>query len=68
MICLRLPEETDERLDHLVKETKRSKSYYVREAIDEFLKKHEKHLLRSSVAEKKNRLKAVNKKASEMFF
>lgn len=37
MIAVRLPEEIEQRLDALAKATGRSKSYYVREAILEYL-------------------------------
>jgi len=37
MLAIRLPEEIEKRLDALAKETGRTKSYYVREAILEHL-------------------------------
>jgi RHH-type rel operon transcriptional repressor/antitoxin RelB len=37
MIAVRLPKDIEERLDRLAAETGRSKSYYVREAILEYL-------------------------------
>lgn len=37
MIAVRLPEEIEQRLDALAKATGRTKSYYVREAILEYL-------------------------------
>lgn len=37
MLALRLPPEVEKRLDALAKRTGRSKSYYAREAILEFL-------------------------------
>jgi RHH-type rel operon transcriptional repressor/antitoxin RelB len=45
MTGLRLPEELDTRLNHLAHETKRSKSFYIREAIQEYLQEHEDYLL-----------------------
>jgi RHH-type transcriptional regulator, rel operon repressor / antitoxin RelB len=48
MTGLRLPEELDDRLNHLVHETKRSKSFYIREAIQEYLEEHEDYLLATS--------------------
>jgi len=37
MLSVRLPEDLEKRLSHLSKVTKRSKSYYVREAIERCL-------------------------------
>ncbi|ABB33775.1 CopG domain protein DNA-binding domain protein [Geobacter metallireducens RCH3] len=37
MLAIRLPEEIETRLDSLAKATGRSKSYYVREALVEYL-------------------------------
>lgn len=48
MTGLRLPEELDNRLNHLVHQTKRSKSFYIREAIQEYLEGHEDYLLASA--------------------
>ena len=41
MLGVRLPEDLDRRLSELAAETKRSKSYYVKEAIIEYLDIHE---------------------------
>lgn len=45
MTGLRLPETLETRLNHLAHETKRSKSFYIRQAIQEFLEEHEDYLL-----------------------
>ena len=37
MLAIRLPEEVERRLDQLAKNTGRTKSYYVREAIERYL-------------------------------
>lgn len=37
MLAIRLPKEIEERLDELARKTGRSKSYYVRQAILEYL-------------------------------
>ena len=37
MIAIRLPKDLEDRLDRLAKETGRTKTYYVREAITEHL-------------------------------
>lgn len=48
MTGLRLPEGLEKRLNHLVHETKRTKSFYIREAIQEYLEEHEDALLASA--------------------
>ena len=45
MIAVRLPEELERRLDELAAQTGRSRSYYVRRAIEEFLEDREDYLL-----------------------
>jgi len=37
MIAVRLPEEIENKLDQLAKSTNRTKSYYIRKAIEEYL-------------------------------
>lgn len=41
MMTVRLPESLDNRLTKLAKDTHRTKSYYVKRAIEEFLKNQE---------------------------
>ena len=36
-LCIRLPEEIDNRLNHLASQTGRAKTYYVREALNQYL-------------------------------
>ena len=48
MTGLRLPEGLEKRLNHLAHETRRSKSFYIREAIQEYLEEHEDYLLASA--------------------
>lgn len=45
MITIRLPEAMEQRLSQLAKETHRSKSYYVKRAIEEFLEEQEDYLI-----------------------
>lgn len=52
MLALRLPAELERRLDELAKKTGRSKSYYARLAIEEFLQDQEDYLLAISRLEK----------------
>jgi RHH-type transcriptional regulator, rel operon repressor / antitoxin RelB len=44
MLGIRLEPELEEKLDSLAKETGRSKSYYAREAIRQYLEDHEDYL------------------------
>jgi len=52
MLAVRLNHDTETRLAHLAKETGRSKSYYVKQAIENFLEEREDYLLALSVLEK----------------
>ena len=54
MLAVRLPIDLDEKLTNLSKETARPKSYYVRQAIKEFLIDHEDYLLAVARLEKNN--------------
>jgi RHH-type rel operon transcriptional repressor/antitoxin RelB len=54
MLAVRLPERLEERLSDLAKQTHRPKSYYVKQAIQDYLDEHEEHLLALSRLEKKN--------------
>ena len=53
MIGVRLEAELEDRLKKLADETGRSKSYYVREAIREYLEDREDYLLAIAVLERK---------------
>jgi RHH-type rel operon transcriptional repressor/antitoxin RelB len=52
MLALRLPADLEKRLDELAKKTGRSKSYYARLAIEEFLQDQEDYLLAINRLEK----------------
>ncbi len=52
MMTIRLPEEMEQRLSQLAKETHRTKTYYVKRAIEEFLDDQEDYLLALSVMER----------------
>lgn len=54
MLAVRLPEVLEHRLSDLATETNRSKSYYVKKAIQDFLDDNEDHLLALARLEKKN--------------
>lgn len=51
MIAVRLPKTIEERLDHLAEKTGRTKTYYVREAILEYLGEMEDIYLAEQVLE-----------------
>ena len=53
MLAVRLEPEIEARLNKLAKETGRSKSYYVKEAISNFLEDKMDYLLAIAVLEKK---------------
>jgi RHH-type rel operon transcriptional repressor/antitoxin RelB len=52
MLALRLPADLEKRLDELARTTGRSKSYYARLAIEEFLQDQEDYLLAINRLEK----------------
>jgi len=55
MLGIRLEPELEDKLNNLAKETGRTKSYYVREAIKRFLEEREDYLLGVSVLERLER-------------
>ncbi len=52
MLALRLPPDLEKRLEELARKTGRSKSYYARLAIEEFLQDQEDYLLAINRLEK----------------
>ncbi len=54
MVAVRLPKELDERLERVAHETHRSKSYYVRKALEQYLEDKEDYLLAVARLEEKN--------------
>jgi RHH-type rel operon transcriptional repressor/antitoxin RelB len=52
MLAVRLDPSIEDRLARLAKETGRSKSYYVKQAIESFLEEREDYLIALSVFEK----------------
>jgi len=52
MLAVRLDSDTENRLAHLARETGRSKSHYVKQAIESFLEDREDYLLALSVLER----------------
>jgi RHH-type transcriptional regulator, rel operon repressor / antitoxin RelB len=54
MIAVRLPKELEMQLERVASETHRSKSYYIRKALKQFLEDREDYLLAVSRLEEKN--------------
>ncbi len=54
MIAVRLPEELEARLERVASETHRSKSYYIRKALEQFLEDQEDYLLAAARLEENN--------------
>ena len=54
MLAIRISQQLEHKLDNLAKRTGRSKSYYVRHAIEEYLEDHEDYLIALARMEKKN--------------
>ena len=52
MVGVRLGEKTEERLAHLAQMTGRSKSYYLKQAVEKFLDEREEYLIAISELEK----------------
>lgn len=55
MLAIRLPESLENRLSNLSVNTGRSKSFYVRKAIEQFLEDEEDYLLAIQRLEEKNK-------------
>lgn len=66
MLAIRLSEQTEARLEHLAHETGRTKSYYAKKAIEEFLEEREDYLLAISVLEQKNPSVPLDKVIKEL--
>ncbi len=59
MLAVRLESSIEDRLSRLANETGRSKSYYVKQAIEVFLEDREDYLLALSVLEKEEPRKSI---------
>jgi RHH-type transcriptional regulator, rel operon repressor / antitoxin RelB len=55
MLGVRLPEKLEQRLNKLADETHRTRSYYVKRALEEFLQDQEDYLIALSRSEKVKR-------------
>jgi RHH-type rel operon transcriptional repressor/antitoxin RelB len=54
MLAVRLPEQLEHRLSKLADRTGRTKTYYIKKAVEEFLEDREDYLLAVAVLEQKN--------------
>ncbi|MFP4301978.1 MAG: ribbon-helix-helix protein, CopG family [Alkalispirochaetaceae bacterium] len=59
MLAVRLDPETEDKLNRLAHETGRSKSYYVKQAIENYLEEREDYLLALAVLEKNEPRKPI---------
>lgn len=59
MLAIRLDPETESKLTRLAHETGRSKSYYVRQAIENYLDEREEYLLALAVLERNEPRKPI---------
>jgi RHH-type transcriptional regulator, rel operon repressor / antitoxin RelB len=54
MLAIRLPQQLEHKLENLAKRTGRSKNYYVRQAIEDYLEDYEDYMSALARLEKKN--------------
>ena len=66
MIAVRLEEDLEKRLEHLSNETGRSKSYYVKQAIENYLDDREDYLLALAVLEVEEPVKSLDEVRKEL--
>ena len=66
MIAVRLDQDLEERLSRLAAETGRSKSYYVREALQSYLEDREDYLLGLAVLEREEELLSIDEVRTEL--
>ncbi len=59
MLAVRLDAETENKLNRLARETGRSKSYYVKQAIENFLEEREDYLRALAVLERNEPRKSL---------
>jgi len=66
MITVRLDPEMEERLKRLAEETGKSKSFYVKQAIENYLEDREDYMLALSVLEKNEPRKTITEVRREL--
>ena len=60
MLAVRLDRKTEDKLNRLAQETGRSKSYYVKQAIENYLEEREDYLLALAVLEREEPRKPIS--------
>ncbi len=66
MLAVRLDRETEDKLNRLAQETGRSKSYYVKQAIENYLEEREDYLLALAVLEREEPRKPIAEVRKEL--
>jgi len=66
MLGVRLDKDTESRLEALCKETGRTKSYYAKKALQEFLNDREDYLLGISILEKRETMISLDALEKEL--
>jgi RHH-type rel operon transcriptional repressor/antitoxin RelB len=66
MLAVRLDSSIEEKLTNLARETGRSKSYYVKQAIVSFLEEREDYLLALAVLERNEPRKSLDEMRKEL--
>ena len=61
MLAVRLDPETEDKLNRLAQETGRSKSYYVKQAIENYLEEREDYLLALAALERDEPRRSIAK-------
>lgn len=66
MVTIRLDPSTEEKLSNLARQTGRSKTYYVKQAIEGFLEEREDYLLALAVLERDEPRKSMAEMRKEL--
>ena len=66
MLAVRLDHSTEDKLSNLARETGRSKSYYVKQAIEGYLEEREDYLLALAVLERNEPRKSLAELRKEL--
>jgi len=66
MLAVRLDSSTEDKLSNLARETGRSKSYYVKQAIEGYLEEREDYLLALAVLERNEPRKSLAEMRKEL--
>ena len=66
MLAVRLDSSVEDKVSRLAKETGRSKSYYVKEAINNYLEEREDYLLALAVLEKEETRTSIDDVRKEL--